>query len=44
MFNLLSIIEQYYITKKGKKEGEEKAEVLHEKQQLRFKGKNKLKS
>ncbi|MCI0450370.1 MAG: membrane protein insertase YidC [Chlorobi bacterium] len=36
MFNLLSIIEQYFVTKKGKKEAEEKAEA---KPQLKHKGK-----
>lgn len=35
MFNVLSITEQYFITKKGQKEAEEKAEVV----QLKHKGK-----
>ncbi len=39
MFNLLSIIEQYYITKKGKKEGEESAVVVKQEQVLKNKGK-----
>jgi YidC/Oxa1 family membrane protein insertase len=39
MFNLLSIIEQYYITKKGKKTGEEEAVIEKQKQVLKFKGK-----
>ncbi|MBE2228517.1 MAG: membrane protein insertase YidC [Ignavibacteria bacterium] len=39
MFNLLSIIEQYYITKKGKKEGEEEAVVVQQKAVLKNKGK-----
>lgn len=39
MFNLLSIIEQYYITKKGKKEGEEGAVIVKQEQVLKNKGK-----
>lgn len=39
MFNLLSIIEQYYVTKKGKKEGEEEAVVEQQKAVLKNKGK-----
>lgn len=39
MFNLLSIIEQYYITRKGKKEGEEEAVIVKQSQILKNKGK-----
>ncbi len=39
MFNLLSIIEQYYITKKGKKEGEEDAVIVKQTTVLKNKGK-----
>ena len=39
MFNLLSIIEQYYITKKGKKAGEEGAVIVKQEQILKNKGK-----
>lgn len=39
MFNLLSIIEQYYITKKGKKAGEEEAVIEQQKAVLKNKGK-----
>jgi YidC/Oxa1 family membrane protein insertase len=38
MFNLLSIIEQYFVTKKGKKQGEEEA-IIEQQKQLKFKGK-----
>jgi YidC/Oxa1 family membrane protein insertase len=40
MFNLLSIIEQYFVTRKGKKEAEDKIEVVQQnKPQLKHKGK-----
>ena len=39
MFNLLSIIEQYFVQKKGKKEGEEGAVIVKQEQVLRNKGK-----
>lgn len=39
MFNLLSIIEQWYMNQKGKKEAAENAEVVLTKQQLKHKGK-----
>jgi YidC/Oxa1 family membrane protein insertase len=39
MFNLLSIIEQYYITKKGKKTSEEDSVIEKQKQVLKFKTK-----
>ncbi len=38
MFNLFSIIEQYFVTKKGKKLGEEEA-VIEQQKQLKYKGK-----
>jgi len=39
MFNLLSIIEQYFVQKKGKKEGEEGAVIVKQEQVLKNKGK-----
>jgi YidC/Oxa1 family membrane protein insertase len=39
MFNLLSIIEQYFVTKKGKKEGEEEEKIAEQNKQLKHKGK-----
>ena len=39
MFNLLSIIEQYFVQKKGKKTGEEDAILEKQKQVLKYKGK-----
>lgn len=39
MFNLLSIIEQYFVQKKGKKEGEEEAVIVKQTQVLKNKGK-----
>lgn len=38
MFNLLSIIEQYFVQKKGKKEGEEGAVIVKQEQVLKNKG------
>jgi len=39
MFNLLSIIEQYFVQKKGKKVGEEDAVIVKQEQVLKNKGK-----
>ncbi len=39
MFNLLSIIEQYFVTKKGKKEGETEEKLAEQNKQLKHKGK-----
>ncbi|MFI5211378.1 MAG: membrane protein insertase YidC [Ignavibacteria bacterium] len=39
MFNLFSIIEQYFVQKKGKQKGEEEAVIEKQKQVLKFKGK-----
>ncbi len=39
MFNLLSIIEQYFVQKKGKKEGDENEVVVKQSQVLKNKGK-----
>lgn len=39
MFNLLSIIEQYFVQKKGKKEGAEDAVIVKQNQVLKNKGK-----
>lgn len=39
MFNLLSIIEQYFVQRKGKQKGEEEAVLEKQKQVLKFKGK-----